>query len=689
MPFSDLLRSIRNLDARLLRLVQLTSRQTQREPDGDPFRGLYIGEADVYRDLTAGEEREDWNPHEPMAVGEPFERLRAIYGLSSVELDILLIALAPEIGPRYERIYAYLQDDVRRRQPTVDLMLSLLCDSAEEQLIGRNRFRATQSLRRNGLIELKGDDLLPLPSHEVSVTRRVASFLLGETGLGETLARYACLIARPVAAEPTRAGLLRVAQSDSRLGMRAYFHGHDDEAMRRAATALAAELRAPMLIAAMGRAAQEMGFESGSAAGWLGELLQEAVLRQAVVYLENFDAIPSDAERDAALIALGRFRGIALLSGAQELRTDRVPLEGVLTVEFPLPGWTERRQTWELDLVEQGVETSDAGLDALAECFRFSVSQIDEAAATASLMALYRGEPLGAEHAFEAARIRSGQKLASLARKVAAVQGWDDLVLPAEVAGQLREICCRVTRRHQVMGEWGFERKLSGCRGMNALFNGLSGTGKTMAAEVIAHELGLDLYKIDLAGVVSKYIGETEKNLERIFTAAADANAILFFDEADALFGKRSEVRDAHDRYANLEVSYLLQKMEEYEGISILSTNLRQNLDEAFLRRLTFTISFPFPDESCRGRIWESIWPDATPVARDVDAGWLAARFVLSGGNIRNVALAAAFLAAEDEVEVSLGHVLRAVRAEFQKMGKTLSAGELARPIAEREEVAA
>jgi AAA+ superfamily predicted ATPase len=689
VPFSDLLLSIRNLDARLLRVVQVTSIQTNQEPNGDPFRGLYIGEADVYRDLSVGESGADWSPHEPMAVGEPFERLREIFGLSSIELDILLIALAPEISPRYERIYAYLQDDVRRRQPTVDLMLTLLYDSAEERLIGRNLFRATYSLQRHGLIHLKGDDLLPLPSHEVFVTRRISAFLLGETGLSEMLARFAYLIAKPVAEEPARVGLLRVAQSDSPLGVRAYFHGQDAAAMRSAATAMAAELGVPILIAAMGRTAQAMSSESGSAASWLGELLREAVLRQATVYLEDFDAIPTDAARDEALTVLGEFRGIALLSGAQELRTDRVPLEGVLTVDFPLPDWTERRETWELDLRAQGVEPPDAGLDALAECFRFSVSQIDEAAATASLLALYCGEPLSIEHAFEAARIRSGQKLASLARKVVPVHGWADLVLPPEVAAQLREMCCRVTHRHQVMGTWGFERKLSGCRGMNALFHGLSGTGKTMAAEVIAHELGLDLYKIDLAGVVSKYIGETEKNLDRIFTAAADANAILFFDEADALFGKRSEVRDAHDRYANLEVSYLLQKMEEYEGISILSTNLRQNLDEAFLRRLTFAISFPFPDEWCRQRIWESTWPAATPVAPDVDAGWLAASFLLSGGNIRNVAVAAAFLAAEDKVAVGLEHVLRAVRSEFQKMGKTLSAAELAPPSAAPEEVAA
>ncbi len=260
------------------------------------------------------------------------------------------------------------------------------------------------------------------------------------------------------------------------------------------------------------------------------------------------------------------------------------------------------------------------------------------------------------------------------------VHGWADMVLPDEAMGQLHEICRRVALRHQVLGKWGFERKLSGGKGINALFHGHSGTGKTMAAEVVAHQLHLDLYKIDLAGVVSKYIGETEKNLDRIFAAAENANAILLFDEADALFGKRSEVRDAHDRYANLEVSYLLQKMEQHEGISILSTNLRQNLDDAFLRRLTFAVQFPFPDEHGRERIWKGIWPRETPLAPDLDAGWLAERFLLSGGNIRNVALAAAFLAAEEDSVVTLAHVLRAVRHEFQKMGKTLSAAEMALP---------
>jgi SpoVK/Ycf46/Vps4 family AAA+-type ATPase len=238
-------------------------------------------------------------------------------------------------------------------------------------------------------------------------------------------------------------------------------------------------------------------------------------------------------------------------------------------------------------------------------------------------------------------------------------------------------MCQRVAYRHRVLGEWGFDLKLSLGKGVSSLFSGPSGTGKTMAAEIIANELGLDLYKIDLSGVVSKYIGETEKNLNRIFTAAESANAIIFFDEADALLGKRSEVRDSHDRYANVEISYLLQRMEQYEGMTILATNLRQNLDDAFVRRIAFTIHFPFPDEESRRRIWAGIWPESTPLAADVDLEFLARQFKLSGGNIKNIALAASFLAAADGSAVTMGNLFHATRREYQKMGRTLSGIEL------------
>jgi SpoVK/Ycf46/Vps4 family AAA+-type ATPase len=278
---------------------------------------------------------------------------------------------------------------------------------------------------------------------------------------------------------------------------------------------------------------------------------------------------------------------------------------------------------------------------------------------------------------FSAARAQSGHELMALARIIEPRYTWNDIVLPEDALTQLQEICQRVAFRHRVLGEWGFDRKLALGKGVTVLFAGPSGAGKTMAAEILANELGLDLYKIDLSGVVSKYIGETEKNLERIFVAAENANAILFFDEADALFGKRSEVSDAHDRYANIEISYLLQRMEEYDGIAILATNLRQNLDDAFIRRTAFTIHFPFPDAEHRLRIWARIWPPETPLAADVDLQFLAERCKLSGGNIKNVALAAAFLAAAEQRPVAMKHLQQAIRREYQKIGKVLDDTDL------------
>jgi SpoVK/Ycf46/Vps4 family AAA+-type ATPase len=249
---------------------------------------------------------------------------------------------------------------------------------------------------------------------------------------------------------------------------------------------------------------------------------------------------------------------------------------------------------------------------------------------------------------------------------------WDDLVLQKDRVAKLREICNHARYRGLVLDEWGFERKLSGGKGLSLLFAGPPGTGKTMAAGVMARELGLDLYSIDLSNVVNKYIGETEKQLAKIFDEAERSNAVLFFDEADALFGKRTEVKDAHDRYANIETSYLLQRMEAYQGVAILATNLAQNMDDAFVRRLHFIVDFTVPDERERLRIWQRIWPDGVPRDADVDLGIIARRFELSGGNIRNVALAASFLAAADGTPVGQRHLIHATRREYQKMGRII-----------------
>jgi SpoVK/Ycf46/Vps4 family AAA+-type ATPase len=394
-------------------------------------------------------------------------------------------------------------------------------------------------------------------------------------------------------------------------------------------------------------------------------VFREHWLRGAVLLLDGVEALDADGALGAALAADG---GVVVLGSRERWRPPLSepggPL-GLVHVALGPPDDAARRRAW----AAPGLELSDADLDALAERFVLSEPQIYEAVASAC------STGLGAtrETLFAAARAQSAQTLGKLASKVEPSAAWGELVVPGEVETQLRELASWVSQRRRVLGDWGFGRRLQRGRGATALFAGAAGTGKTLAAEVLAAELGLDLYRIDLSGVVSKYIGETEKNLDRIFGAAENANAVLFFDEADALFGKRSEVNDSHDRYANIEISYLLQKMEAYEGIAILATNLRDNLDQAFVRRLAFIVTFPFPEEDERRRIWDVVWPAETPLADDVDLDALAAGHRLSGGQIKNAALAAAYLAASNGGLISHEHLEHALRREYEKSGRSFA----------------
>jgi SpoVK/Ycf46/Vps4 family AAA+-type ATPase len=358
---------------------------------------------------------------------------------------------------------------------------------------------------------------------------------------------------------------------------------------------------------------------------------------------------------------------------------------GLITVPFTVLEFSQRRECWQTNLQAAEITLEDKELDLLSDRFLLTPDQIANAVVTAHNNARWQSSqtrfslnsatqdklPLFL-HLCSAARAQSGHDLATLARKIEPKYTWDDIVLHPNQLTQLQDICKEAEYRDLVHQKWGFADKLSLGKGLNVLFSGASGTGKTMAAEVIAHQMQLDLYKIDLSQIVSKYIGETEKNLNRIFTAATNSNAILFFDEADALFGKRSEVQDARDRYANIEVGYLLQKMEEYEGIAILTTNLRINMDTAFERRLRFIIEFPLPDTKNRYLIWQQIFPKNAPCSPNLDLEFLAQNFEITGANIRNIALTAAFLAADGGGVIEMLHLLRAIRREFQKMGQIL-----------------
>ena len=407
--------------------------------------------------------------------------------------------------------------------------------------------------------------------------------------------------------------------------------------------------------------------------------MRESRLQPAALYFAGFDSLLVE-DRARHLRAFAReittstaqvfIGGETTWEPAGELR-DRT----FVRVDLTRPKYDERLELWRRHV------NGDDGVDlsGLATKFRFTPGQIEDAAATAQNLARWRttlGRP-GTAELMEAARRQSNRKLASLARKIKPSYSWEQIILPPDRVQQLREICDCVKYRALVYDRWGFDKRLSLGKGLNVLFSGPPGTGKTMAAEIIAGELALDLYKIDLSSVVSKYIGETEKNLSRIFAEAETSNAILFFDEADALFGKRSEVRDSHDRYANIEVGYLLQRMEEYEGVVILATNFRKNMDEAFVRRMHFMIDFPLPNPEERLRIWQSIWPSSTPRSEDLDLPYVSRRFELSGGNVRNIALGAAFLAADNGGVVNMPHLLHAIRREYQKMGKIMRQGEL------------
>jgi hypothetical protein len=495
---------------------------------------------------------------------------------------------------------------------------------------------------------------------------RILAYLIGMPAIDERLQP----IVRPVR---TTTGLARPADRAAMLAGSA--HWADPSAPGE-----------PLLLIGPTRSARERAF---------ADICQRCGLRP--YGLDAWDIPESAAEREQ--LARLWTREAALSDAALYVRTENIDIirnvAGWLqTVEAPVaievrPGTAaerldglrlhldpltarERKDIWSADLGPLA-QRMDGYLDRIAEYFRFDEPAIRLAAGTLRQATAGDGAdpgPLGWRICREHAR----RGLQTLATRVDPGAGWDDLVLPAEQTATLRQIVIHVRQRAVVNDQWGFADKHARGLGLTALFAGGSGTGKTMAAEVIAAELDLDLYKIDLATVVSKYIGETEKNLKEIFTAAEESGAILLFDEADAIFGKRSEVRDARDRYANLEISYLLQQMEAYRGVAILTTNMQHALDPAFIRRIRFVVQFPFPDAAARARIWRGIFPAATPVA-ELDWGKLG-QLNVAGGVIRNIATLAAFLAADERGRVESRHILAAARAEYAKIDKPLTTAE-------------
>ncbi len=638
---------------------------------------------------------------ESLRAGVPLRlaRLAQMFGLTAFDLDVILVCLAPELDRGYERLYAYLQDDVTRRHPTVELVLNLLCPDLANKVAARTRFTSVAPLLQHHLVQLReepGQGSASWLGQTLRLDPRVACFLLDGDAVDDRLQPFARVVSRaasldelvfPEELTEQLSRLAELARTAGQAGAEArlvlYFQGPSGVGKRTAAAACGQELGQVLLIVEGKRLAASKIEEFAALARLVD---REARLQGALIYWEGFDALLAEenhAHLAVLLAVLEAHPGPAFLSGSTTWEPSGA-LRGVtfLRLLFPSPGSEERLLLWHAALAGDTATSPGSALDlaGLAGKFRLTGGQIRDAAATARSLAHARAPSapqVTAADLSAACRVHSNRKLAELAVAVIPHYTWDDIVLPDDQMAQLREIHNQVQHRALVYDTWGFDGKLAMGKGLSILFAGPPGTGKTMAADVLAHALGLDMYKIDLSAVVSKYIGETEKNLSRIFAEAMTSNAILFFDEADALFGKRTQVRDAHDRYANVEISYLLQKMEEYEGVVVLATNLRKNMDEAFVRRLHVTVEFPVPGMADRRRIWEQIWPAATPRDAGLDLEFLARRIELTGGSIRNIALAGAFLAAADGGVVTMAHLLRATRREYQKMGKVLTAGEL------------
>ncbi len=694
---------LQRIDLRLQRAIQRWKRAGQ-DPE-DAFRGLYVSDEqadallarplggnwgeiatlpdDLDRSLTQRENQvarklealhREASDHQHVL---PLRHLQQAFELTPFDRDAFLITLAPSLDLRYERIYGYLQDDVSKKRPTVNLVLDLLGQGGIGRLDWLARFKPDAPLIRHHLIELhtlNPKDPGPLLAHNLSIDEGLLSFLLGRVHSHPDLIPHASL--HWPAIEDVRQLLdpdIEAALANPEEATFYIFHGVDRTAQRAAARYIAAQNHRPLLRVRFSDDPDRL----------IRLALRDARLIGAVVMFEGWDA-SHDGEQpsltqvpESLLKAFYAFPGTLIIAGASRWLPKGIARDRrVVHQAFPIPTFGHRHALWQRFL-DPSATIRPEDLDALAGQFMLTSGQIRDAVGTAKDHAAQLGYPVNREDLFAAARAHSNVRLASLANKITPRFQWEDIVLPEDQLALLHEIINTVRGRPKVLDTWGVGQKLASSRGVTVLFSGPPGTGKTMAAEIIADELGLDLYKIDLSTVVSKYIGETEKNIERIFKEAERSNAILFFDEADALFGKRSEVRDSHDRYANIEISYLLQRMEAYDGVTILATNLRGNLDEAFTRRLQFAVNFPFPEAEDRLRIWRSLFPDDVPHAPDLDFDYLAEHFRLAGGNIRNIRVSAAYLAAADGNCVTMDHLLHGTRRELQKMGRLVREEDL------------
>jgi DNA polymerase III delta prime subunit len=604
-------------------------------------------------------------------------RLVRVFSLSDLDLAIVCVLLAPELDHELERAYAFALDDFTRKRGDIGFIARVIA-AGDFAMIDRVllRFDDAAPLRRLGVVTIGQVADVPATMRPARLADRIVGFLRGhdtvdELVLGMVRIRELAPRRTDVVMNPELVQRIARALDDAGAAPRVLLAGPEGAGRGLVAEALFGERgRSSVRIDLAGIAAE------GRIAERVAAALREAALRDAAAIIDGGSAIDRDAPRVVVHAIANATADLAVpvvftLTSHPGWLVEVVPT--LVELDVPPPVFRERLELWRRALAGAVVVAED--LEVVASRYAFTGATIARAAHRAVQTARLRDPErptVTLDDLGDSARLMFSHRLGAMAQRIPIGFSWTDLVLPKDTQDAVREVVRFARYRSFLLEEWGFAAKLPYGRGVSAIMAGPPGTGKTMVAQLLAKELGYDLYRIDLSQVVNKYIGETEKNLAKIFDEAETSHAVLFFDEADSLFAKRTDVKSSNDRYANLEVNYLLQRMETFDGVTLLATNLEQGLDEAFKRRVRFSIQFELPEEAERKKLWISMFPPKVPLAPNIDWDLMAKRFEMAGGYIKKAALRAALIAAEAHRPITTADLVEAARQEYREMGRII-----------------